>query len=143
MNSHLVTIEVGVERSANQWMQLDGLAFDQNRFKCLNTQSVQGRRTVQHNRMFANDFFQNIPDNGFLDFNQTFGCLNGRRQSHQFQFVENERFEQFQRHQFWQTALMQFQLWTDSNNGTAGIVDTFTQQVLTETTAFTLDHFSQ
>ena len=93
--------------------------------------------------MFANDFFQNIPNNRFLDFNQFFRCFDRCCQTHQFQFVENEWFEQFQRHQFWQTALMQFQLWTHNDNGTTGVVNTFTQQVLTETTAFTFDHLSQ
>src|SRR5450830_1831480 len=38
---------------------------------------------------------------------------------------------------------MQFQLWTNHNNGTTGVINTLTQQVLTETTAFTFNHLSQ
>ena len=60
--SHLVTIEVGVERGTNKGMQLDRLTFYQDRLKCLDTQSVQCRRTVQHNRMLFDDIFQNIPN---------------------------------------------------------------------------------
>lgn len=61
VNSHLVTVEVGVERGTNQRMQVNGLTFDQYRFKCLNTQTVQRRRTVQKNRMLTDNFFKNIP----------------------------------------------------------------------------------
>jgi hypothetical protein len=35
MNGHLVTVEVGVESSTYEWVQLDGLAFDEFRLKCL------------------------------------------------------------------------------------------------------------
>ena len=50
MHSHLVAVEVGVERGTNQRMQLDGAALNQNRLKRLNTQTVQRRRTVQQHR---------------------------------------------------------------------------------------------
>src|SRR3546814_20083064 len=52
VNSHLVAVEVGVEGGADQRMQLDGLAFDQYRLEGLDTQTVQRRRAVKHNRMF-------------------------------------------------------------------------------------------
>ena len=55
MDSHLVAVEVGVERGADQRVQLDGAAFDQNRLKCLNAQTVQGRCTVQQNGMALDD----------------------------------------------------------------------------------------
>ena len=42
-------------------MQLDRLSFYQDGFKCLNTQPVQCRRTVQHDRMFLDDLLQHIP----------------------------------------------------------------------------------
>ena len=41
VNGHLVTVEVRVEGRANQGMQLNGLSFDQDRFKGLNAQAVQ------------------------------------------------------------------------------------------------------
>ena len=62
VDSHLVTIEVGVERGTNKRMQLDRLTFYKDRLKCLDTQSVQCRSTVQHNRMLFDDIFQNIPN---------------------------------------------------------------------------------
>ena len=38
---------------------------------------------------------------------------------------------------------MQTQLWTNGNYRTARVINTFTQQVLTETTLLTFDHVSQ
>jgi hypothetical protein len=46
MDGHLVAIEVGVESGTNQRVDLDGITFDQNRLKSLNTEAVQGRGTV-------------------------------------------------------------------------------------------------
>ena len=93
--------------------------------------------------MFADDFFQNIPNHRLLHFHHAFGRFDRVGQALRFEFVVNERFEQFQSHQFWQTALVQFELWTNHNHRTTGVVHTFTQQVLTETTAFTFDHVGQ
>ena len=143
MYRHLVTVKVGVKRGTYQRMQLNGFTFNQDRFKRLNTQTVQGRRTVQHNRMFANDFFQDVPYFWYFLLYQFFRCFNGRCQTLFFQFMENERLEQFQSHFFRQTALVQTQVWTYGNHGTTGVVHTFTQQVLTETTALTFNHVSQ
>ena len=61
VDRHLVAVEVGVERGTYQRMQLDGAALDQHRLKGLDAQAVQGRRTVQKNRMVLDDNFQRIP----------------------------------------------------------------------------------
>ena len=95
VNRHLVTVEVGIERRANQRMQLYRLTFDQNWLESLNAQTVQRRRTVQHDWVFANHVFQNIPDDWLLNFDQLLGCLDRGRQTHQLQFIEDERLEQF------------------------------------------------
>ena len=62
VNGHLVTVEVGVERGADQRVQLDRFTFDQYRFERLDAKTVQRRRAVQQDRMLADDFFENIPD---------------------------------------------------------------------------------
>ena len=143
MYRHLVTVKVGVKRGTYQRMQLNGFTFNQDRFKRLNTQTVQGRRTVQHNRMFADDLIQNIPYYRHFLFDQFFGRLHGGGFAAQFQLMENKRFEQLQGHFFRQTALVQTQVWAYGNHGTTGVVHTFTQQVLTETTALTFNHVCQ
>ena len=143
VNSHLVTVEVGVERRANERMQLDCLAFDQHRLESLNAETVQRRRAVQHDRMFANDFFENVPHHRRLVLDFLLRGLDGRSDAHHFQLVEDERLEQFERHQLRQTALMQLERRADHDHRTARVVDALTEQVLTETTALTLDHVSQ
>ena len=143
VNRHLVTIEVGVEGRANERMQLDCFAFDQHRLESLNTKTVQGWCTVEHDRVFTNHVFEDVPDHRLLHLDQLLCGLNGGCQTHQLKLIEDERLEQFERHQLRQTALVQFQLRTNHNNRTTRVVDALAQQVLTETTAFTLDHFGQ
>ena len=77
VHGHLIAVEIGVERGANQRMELDGLAFDEHRFKRLNTQTVQGRRAVQKYRVIANHFLQNVPNHGILLLDHLLGLLDG------------------------------------------------------------------
>ena len=93
MDSHLVAIEIRVESRTYQRMQLNRLAFDQYRLKCLDTKTVQCRCTVQQYRVLTDYFRKNIPDLGTLCFYQLFGCFNGRRHATQLQFAENKRLE--------------------------------------------------
>ena len=143
MNSHLVTIEVGVIGRTNQRVQLNCFTFDQNRLKRLDAKTVQRRRTVQQNRVFADHFVQDIPNHGFFTLNHFLGGFDGGREATQLQLAVDERFEQFERHFLRQAALMQTQVRTYGNNGTTRVVDAFTQQVLTETTLLTFNHVSQ
>jgi hypothetical protein len=41
MYGHLVAIEVGIKTFANQWVELDGLAFDKYRLEGLDAKPVQ------------------------------------------------------------------------------------------------------
>ena len=109
MNRHLVTIKVSVERGTDQRVQLDCFAFDQDRFERLNAQAVQGWRTVQQDRVFADHLVKNIPDFGAFFFDQFLGLLHGGRQTFGFKTRIDERLEQFERHLFRQATLMQFQ----------------------------------
>src|SRR5690606_33956391 len=42
-----------------------------------------------------------------------------------------------------QAAFVKVELWTDDDNGTTGIVDAFTEQVLTEPALFALEHVAK
>ncbi|CDB20738.1 predicted protein [Blautia sp. CAG:52] len=143
MDSHLVTIEIGIERGTNQRMQLDRFTFYQDRFKCLNTQTMQCRSTVQHNRMLFDNVFQYIPYFRlyFLDhFLCIFNVMSGSVCN---QFFHNERFKQLDCHLFRQTTLINLQFRSNDDYGTSGVVNSFTQQVLTETSGFTFQHIGQ
>ena len=143
MHRHLVTIEVRVEGSTHQRMQLDCLTFDQYRLERLDTQTVKGRRPVQHHRVFANHFGEDIPHLGGFALDHLLGSFDRRGQATRFQLGEDKRLEQLQGHFLGQTGLVQLQRRTYHDHGTTGVVDPLTQQVLTETTLLTLDHVSQ
>jgi hypothetical protein len=78
VNGHLVAVEVGVERRADERVQLDRLAFDQGRFERLDAEAVQRRRTVQQNRVLADHLIEDIPDFRTLLLHQLLGLLDGR-----------------------------------------------------------------
>ena len=136
MNRHLVPVKVGVKGRTHQRVQLNGFPLDQHGFKGLNPQTVQRGGAVQQNGVFADDFFQNVPNFGALFFHNALGLLDGAGQTVQVHTGINKGLKQLQRHFFGQATLVQFQLWPHNNHGTTGIVDTFPQQVLTETALF-------
>ena len=138
VNSHLVTIEVGVERSTCQWMQLNSLTLDHLRLECLNTKTVKCRSTVQHNRMTLHHILKNIPDNRFTTINNLLSTLNSLNDTTLNQFTNDEWFVKLCSHEFWKTTLTHLQLRTYNDYRTCRIVNTLTQQVLTETTLLTL-----
>ena len=143
MNSHLVAIEVGVERGTYQRMQLDRLTLYQNGLECLDTQSVQGRGAVQHNRMLLNDIFQHIPYLGVQSLHQLLRVLDVLRNTPRHQLLHHEGLEQLNGHLLGQAALINLQLRPYYDNASSGIVNTLSEQVLTETSGLTLQHVRQ
>ena len=51
MNRHLIPVKVGIEGCADKGVEKDSTPFCQPCLKGLHTKAVQGRRTVQQNRM--------------------------------------------------------------------------------------------
>ena len=143
MHCHLVTVEVGVVRGTNQRMNTQCRSFNQYRIKRLNTQTVQCRSTVQHNWMPLGHLFQNIPNHRFVTLNHLLGGPDGMDIIATFQVANDKGLKEHQRHFLRQPALMQFQFRPHNNYGTAGIIHTLTQQILTETSLLTLKHIAQ
>ncbi len=140
VDSHLVAVEVGVERGAGERRQVDGLAFDQDRLERLDAQTVQRRRTVEQHGMLGYDLFEYAPHLGVAAVDETLGALHVLREVHVDQTLDDERLEQLQRHRLRQTALVHAQRRADDDHGTAGVVDSLTQQVLTEAALLALEH---
>ncbi len=134
MHRHLIAVEVGIERGAYQRMQLNRLAFDQHRLESLNPQPMQRWRAIEQNRMLADHFFQNVPDDRLMAVDHLLCCLDRCGEAHQLQLVEDEWLEQFERHQLRQPALMQLQLRPDHNDRTARVP---------EAAALALDHVGE
>ena len=138
MDSHLVTVEVSVERRTYERMDTDRTAFYQSREECLDTQTVQCRCTVQEYRVMFDDLLDNISYTGILSGDHLFSGLRVGSQLLVDQFVDHERLIQLDCHFLRQSALPHLQVRSDSDNGTAGEVDTLTQKVLTEAALLTL-----
>ena len=143
MYRHLVSVEVSVECGTNERMQLDCFTLYQDRLKCLNSQTVQCRSTVQHNRMLFDDFLEHVPYLRFQTLYTLLCTFNIMRNTVCNQFFHNKRFKQLDCHFLRQTALINLQLRSYDNNGTSGIVYTLSEQVLTETSGLTLEHVRQ
>ena len=93
--------------------------------------------------MATEDIFKNLPNHLVFTVDQFFGRFYRFYNTAFNQFPNNERLEQFGSHRFRDTAFVQFQGRTYDDNGTTGVVDTFTEQVLTETTLFTFQDIGQ
>ena len=143
VHRHLVAVEVGVERGADQRMQLDRLALDQHRLERLDAEAVQRRRAVQQHRMLADHLFEDVPDLRSLALDHALGGLDGRGLAAQLQLVEDERLEQLERHLLRQAALVQPQRRADDDDRTARVVDALAEQVLAEAALLALDHVGQ
>ena len=138
VNGHLVTVEVGVEGRTYQRVQTHGLTLDEFGLERLNTQTVQGRGTVQQNGVPFHDIFKDVPDNRVFAFHNLLGRFHGLDDAALQQLADDERFEQFGRHVFRQAAFVHLQIRPYDDNRTARIVHTLTQQVLTEAALLTL-----
>ena len=57
--------------------------------------------------------------------------------------MKDEGLKELQCHLLGQTTLMQFECRPDYDHRTTGVVDTFSQKVMTETALFALDHVCQ
>ena len=97
---------------------------------------MQCRGAVQENRMFLDDVFQDVPDFTIDAFDFLLSVFDIRSNALFDKFLHDERLEEFQCHFFRQAALMHLHFRTDNDNRTARVVDTFTEQVLTETSLF-------
>jgi hypothetical protein len=143
VHGHLVAVEVGVERRADERMQLDRLAFDQHRLERLDAQAVQRRRAVQQHRVLLDDFLEDVPHHRRAGLDFLLRRLDRGGDAHRLEAREDERLEQLERHQLGQAALMQLERRADHDDRTARVVDALAQQVLAEAAALALDHVGQ
>jgi hypothetical protein len=143
VHRHLVTVEVRVERGADERVDLDGLALDQLRLEGLDAQAVQRRRAVQQHRVLGDDLFQHVPHDRARALDHPLGGLDVLRVVEVDQPLHDEGLEQLQRHLLGQTALVQLQLRADDDDRTAGVVDALAEQVLAEPALLALEQVAQ
>ena len=93
--------------------------------------------------MILDDFFQDVPHHRILLLHQFLGLLDGGAMAALFQAMVDERLEQLQRHLLGKAALVQLQLGTDHDDGTAGVIDALAEQVLAEAALLALERIGQ
>ena len=140
MDRHLIAIEVRVVGSADQRMELDGLALDQDGLEGLDTQPVEGRSAVEKHRMLLDDLVEDVPDLGTLFLDHLLSALDGRDQATLFELVVDEGLEELERHLLGEPALVQAQLGAHYDHRTAGVVDALSKKVLAEAAGLALEH---
>ena len=143
VHGHLVAVEVGVEGRADQRMQLDGLALDQDRLERLDAEAMQRRRAVEQDRVLADHLVEHVPDLALLLLDELLGLLDGGRLAHGLQARVDERLEQLERHLLRQPALVQLELGAHHDHRAARIVDALAEQVLAEPALLALEHVGQ
>ena len=143
MHGHLITVEVGVERLAHQRMDLNGLAFDQDRLEGLNAKPMQGGGSVEEHGVLLDDLGQHVPHLAALPLDHPLGRLDVLGQVEVDQALHNEGLEQLERHLLGEPTLMQLELRADHDDRTARVVDALTKQVLAEPALLALEHVGQ
>ena len=143
VHGHLVTVEVGVEGRTGQRVQLHGLALDQLGLEGLNTQTVQRRGAVHQHGVALDDVFEDAPDDGILAVDDLLGGLHRLDDAALDQLADHERLVQFGGHVLRNTHLVHLQLGADDDDRTGRVVDTLTEQVLTETSLLALERVGE
>src|SRR5436853_783577 len=143
VHCHLVAIEVGVVRGANERVNANGFTLDQLRFKRLNREAVQSRSTIQEHRMAPGYFVKNVPHFGRLALNHLFRAAYRVDVPEIFQPTNDERLEKNECHLLRQPALIQLELRTDDNHRAARVSDAIAEQMLTEGPALAFEHVPQ
>ena len=143
VDCHLVTVEVGVESGTYQRVEADGLTLDEFGLECLYTESVQRRSTVQQYGMALQYILKDFPYHGVLAVDNLLGALDSLDKSALKHLADDERLEQLTGHILGQTALVHLQLGADNDDRTARVVDTLTEQVLTEAALLALQRVAE
>ena len=143
VHRHLVAVEVGVERGADERMDLDGLALDQDRLEGLDAEPVERRRPVQEHRVLLDDVLEDVPDLRPLLLHELLGRLDRRGDAPLLELAQDERLEQLERHLLGQPALVELEVRPDHDDRAARVVDALAEQVLSEAALLALQRVGQ
>ena len=143
VHGHLVAVEVGVEGGADERVELDRLALDEDRLERLDAEAVERRGAVQEHRVLADHLVEDVPDLGALLLHHLLRALDGGDVALLLELVVDERLEQLERHDLRQAALVQLELRADHDHGAARVVDALAEQVLAEPALLALQHVAE
>ena len=140
VDGHLVAIEVGVVAGADQWVDLDRVAFDQYRFEGLNTHTVQGWGAVERTGWFWITCSRMSQTSGSRRLKHSLRTLDGVGESMFLELADDERLVQLQGDLLGKTALPELEFRSNHNHGSCRIVHALAEQVFAEATLLALDH---
>ena len=143
MDRHLVAVEVRVERGADERVDLDGRALDEDRHERLDAQAVQRRGAVEQDRVVLDDVLEDVPDLRPHALDDALGALDVVGEALLDELAHDERLEQLERHLLGQAALVELELRADHDDRAAGVVDALAEQVLAEPALLALEHVAQ
>ena len=109
----------------------------------MDTKTVKCRGTVQEHRVTLHYIFEDVPYHRFLAVDNLLGTLHSLHDAAFNELADDERLVKLCCHKFWYTALMHLQFGTNHDYRTCRIVDTLTEEVLTETTLLTLERIGE
>ncbi len=136
MDGHLVSVKVCVECGTDQRMEPYCLSFDKYGFKSLYPKAVKRRRPVEHYGMILDYALKYGPDFVPASFDKSSCALDVGGKAAFDQLVHDKRLEELKRHLLRQTALVDLQAGSDNDDGASRIVNSFSKQILTETSFF-------
>ena len=143
VNGHLVAVEVGVVRRADQRVQMDGFAFHQHGLERLDAETVQRRCAVEQHGVLANHFVENVPHFRTHAFHHALRALDVVRLTAVDELLHHERLEELERHFLRQAALVQLEVRADDDDRTARVVDALAEQVLAEASLLAFENVGQ
>ncbi len=120
-------------------MELDSLTLDHLRLEGLDTETVKCRSTVQEDGMALHDVLEDIPYDRILAVYDLLSALNRLDDTALDELTDDEGLVELSGHILRQTALVHLQLRADDDDRTGRVVDTLTEEVLTEATLLTLE----
>ena len=132
VDGHLVAVEVGVVRRADERVDLDRLAVHQDGLERLDAQAVERRRAVEQHRVLLDQRLQDVPDLGQLAREGLVLDLVVVRDVVDLplgQLPQDEGLEQLEGHLLGDAALVELQLGVHDDDGAARVVDALPQKV--------------
>ena len=100
---------------------------------------MEGGGAVEEDGVAFGDFFEDVPDFLGLLLDEFFGAADGVGVSAVFEFADDEGFEEDEGHFFGEAALVELEFGADDDDGAAGVVYAFAEEVLAEASAFAFD----
>ncbi len=124
-------------------MQLDGVAFDEDRLERLDAHAMERGRPIEQHGVIANHLLQDVPDLGVLPLEHLLGALDRVGVAELLEPPDDERLVELERDLLRQAALVQPQRRPDHDHRAGGVVHPLAEQVLAEAALLPLDHVGE